>query len=64
MNNRTRLRKLCSRAIAEKDPHELAVLLMEIDEILSETVDEIAGMLKDVEQVLKKRERSSRIHLA
>jgi hypothetical protein len=27
-------------------------------------VDEIAGMLKDVEQVLKKRERSSRIHLA
>jgi hypothetical protein len=64
MTNRTRLRKLCSRAIVEKDPHELAVLLMEIDEILSETVDEIAGMLKDVEQVLKKRERSSRIHLA
>jgi hypothetical protein len=64
MKNRTRLRKLCSRAIAENDPHKLAVLLMEIDDILSETVDEIAGMLKDVEQVLKKRERLSRIHLA
>jgi predicted component of type VI protein secretion system len=63
-NNRTRLRKLCARAITEKDTHELAVLLMEIDDILSETVEEIAGMLKDVEQVLKKRERSSRIHLA
>jgi hypothetical protein len=63
-NNRARLRKLCSRAIAEKDPHKLAVLLMEIDDILSETVDEIAGMLKDVEQVLKKRELASRIHLA
>jgi hypothetical protein len=64
IKTRTRLRKLCSRALAENDPHKLAVLLMEIDDILSETIDEIAGMLKDVEQVLKKRERSSRIHLA
>jgi hypothetical protein len=63
LKTRTRLCKLCSRATAESDPQKLAVLLTEIDNILSEALDEIAEMLKEVEQVLKKRERESRVHL-
>jgi hypothetical protein len=64
LRNRTRLHKLCSRALAESDPQELAVLLSEIDDMLSETLDELTMMLKDVEQVLKKGNKSLRIHLA
>lgn len=52
---RTRLHKLCSRALRETDPQELATLLTEIDDILCETLDELNAMLKDVEQVLKKK---------
>jgi len=64
LKNRTRLRKLCSRAMAESDPHKLAVLLTEIDNVLCETLDELADMLEEVEQVLKKRESTPKIHLA
>jgi hypothetical protein len=61
---RTRLHALCSRAMVESDPQELAILLNEIDSILSETLSELSAMLKDVERLLKKREQTSRIHLA
>lgn len=64
LNNRTRLHKLCSRALAESDPQEFAALLTEIDDILSETFNELTLMLKDVEDVLNKRMPPSRIHLA
>lgn len=64
LNNRTRLHKLCRRALAETDPQEFAALLTEIDDILSETFDELTLMLNDVEQVLNKKLQSSRIHLA
>jgi hypothetical protein len=63
LNNRTRLHKLCSRALAETDPQEFAALLSEIDDILSETFDDLVMMLNDVEHVLRRRERLSRIHL-
>jgi hypothetical protein len=62
-NRRTRLHKVCSRALLETDPQKLAVLLNEIDNIVCVTLDELADMLKDVEQVLKTMEQSSRIHL-
>jgi hypothetical protein len=64
LSNRTRLHKLCSRFPAETDPQKLAVLLIEIDDILSETLTELNAMLKEVEQVLRKRERSSLIDLS
>jgi len=47
----------------ETEPHRLAGLLGEIDDILSETLQELSAMLRDVEQVLKKREKAARIHL-
>lgn len=62
LKTRTRLHRLCSRAVAESDPHELAVLLTEIDNILGETFAELSAMLKDVEQMLKKRKLSSRVY--
>jgi hypothetical protein len=55
---------LCTRTLAETDPQKVAVLLTKIDEILAETLSDVSAMLKDVEEVLRKRERSSRIHLA
>jgi HPt (histidine-containing phosphotransfer) domain-containing protein len=61
-NPRTRLQKLCSRAERETDPQKLAGLLIEIDEILRQTLEEVANLLNEVEQVLKKREHSMRIH--
>lgn len=64
LKNRTRLHRLCCRALAETDQQELAALLSEIDDILSETLNELILMLNDVEQVLKKRGQASRIHLA
>jgi ABC-type transporter Mla subunit MlaD len=63
LNPRTRVHKLCSRALGETDPKKLAVLLNEIDDILSESVAELRDMLQEVEQVLKKMGRPSRIHL-
>jgi hypothetical protein len=63
LNNRTRLQKLCSRFRAETDPQKLAVLLIEIDDILSETIAEMSAMLKDVEQVLSRCEQLSGIEL-
>jgi hypothetical protein len=63
LRNRTRLHKLCSRALAENDPQKLTVLLTEIDAILSETVAELSAMLKDVEQVLSRPEQLSEIQL-
>jgi hypothetical protein len=63
LNPRTRVRKLCSRALGETDPNKLAVLLNEIDDILSESEAELRDMLQEVEQVLKKKGRPSRIHL-
>lgn len=63
LKNRIRLRKLCSQAMKETEPHRLAGLLGEIDDILSETLQELSAMLRDVEQVLKKREKAARIHL-
>ncbi len=63
-NRRTRLHKLCSRALRETDPQKLAVLLNEIDDILAEALGELNAMLKEVEQVLKRREKSSWIHMA
>ncbi len=64
LKNRTRLHKLCTRALAETDPRKLAVLLSEIDEILSGTMIELSDMLQEVEQVLRKREQATRVHLA
>jgi hypothetical protein len=63
LSNRTRLQKLCSRFRAETDPQKLAVLLMEIDDVLSETVADMSAMLKDVEQVLRRCEQLSGIEL-
>jgi hypothetical protein len=60
---RTRLHKLCRHALGETDPEKLPVLLKAIEEILSETVAEYSAMLKEVAQVLEKREQSSRINL-
>jgi hypothetical protein len=62
-NRRARLHKVCSRALLETDPQKLAVLMNEIDNIVCVTLDELADMLKDVEQVLKTMEQSSRMHL-
>jgi signal transduction histidine kinase len=62
-NPRTRVPKLWSGALGETDPKKLAVLLNEIDDILSESVADLRAMLKEVEPVLKKKGRSSRIHL-
>jgi hypothetical protein len=59
VSNRTNLHKLCSRFLAETDPHKLAVLLSEIDDILSETLAELSSMLEDVEQVLTRCEQPS-----
>jgi hypothetical protein len=53
---RTHWRRLCSQAQRETDPKKLDILLTEIDDILCETLDEIADMLNDVEQLLKKME--------
>jgi hypothetical protein len=63
LRNRTRLHKLCSRAVAETDPQKLAVLLIEIDDILCQAVVEVRTMLKDVEQLVRGRNQLSRIHL-
>lgn len=63
LNARTQLHKLCSRALRETDPEKLAILLRQINEILCETLAELQGMLKDVEQVLSRRRPSSRIDL-
>lgn len=63
LNLRTRVHKLCSRALGETDPKKLAVLLTQIDDLLRETVEEMADMLQDVEQFLKKLEQTSRLHL-
>jgi hypothetical protein len=63
LSNRTRLQKLCSRFRAETDPQKLAVLLIEIDEFLSETVAEMSTMLKEVEHVLRRCEQLSGIEL-
>lgn len=49
---RTRLHELCSCALEETDPQELASLLIEIEDILCETMAELSTMLKDVENVL------------
>jgi hypothetical protein len=54
---------LCSRALAETDPQKLAVLLIEIEDILSETVAALGAMLKDTEQVLGRCEQSSQIQV-
>jgi MEDS: MEthanogen/methylotroph, DcmR Sensory domain len=54
---------LCSRALSETDLEKLAVLLTEIEDVLSETVAELRVMLKEVEQVLRRREPLSRIQL-
>jgi hypothetical protein len=61
---RTRLQKLCSRALRETDPQKLACLLNEIDGLVGETMDELHDMLREVEQMVKKMEQSSGIHLA
>lgn len=61
LGNRTRLHKLCSRALSETDPQELTILLNEIDDILSQTLVDLSGILEDVEQVLRRREQLSRI---
>jgi hypothetical protein len=63
LKSRTRLHKLCSRALREKDPQKLAGLLYEIDGIFCDTMEELHDMLQQVEQMVKKMEESSRIHL-
>lgn len=55
LKSKTRLHLLCSRAVRETDPQELAGLLNEIEEILCETIAELSAMLKDVEEVFKAR---------
>jgi MEDS: MEthanogen/methylotroph, DcmR Sensory domain len=57
--NRTRLHKLCSRALAETDLQKLAGLLAKIDDILCETASEMSAMLKEVEQVRRRWEHLS-----
>jgi hypothetical protein len=47
----------------ETDPQKLAVLLIEIDDILCQTVVEVRAMLKDVERLVRSRNQLSRIHL-
>lgn len=64
LKSRTRLHKLCRCALHEADPHKLAILLTQIDDVLRETVDELTDMLEDVEGMIRKREQSSRIHLS
>lgn len=60
---RIRLHNLCSRALRETDPRKLSVLLAQIEDVIGETLDELADMLEDVEGMIKKIEQSSRIHL-
>jgi hypothetical protein len=61
--NRTRLNKLCSRALVETDPQKLVLLLTKIHAILSETVAELSAMLNDLEPVLSRPKQLSRAQL-
>lgn len=63
LSERTRLHKLCARALAETDPQKLAVLLTKIEDVLCETFADLSVMLQELEQVLGRREQLSRIQL-
>jgi hypothetical protein len=64
LKSRTRLQKLCRCALQETDPHKLAVLLTQIEDVIGETLNDLADMLRDVEGMIKKIDQSTRIHLS
>lgn len=59
---RTRLHRLCSRALQETDPQKLDGLLTAIEDILCETLAELSAAFRDVEEVLRRHEQLSQVH--
>jgi len=54
---RNRLRQLCKRAKDVENPRELARLLKEIDDGLSELDSELRDILEEVESVIRTKRR-------